>query len=127
MHKKTISPLPVLSHRVAAGQGNTGKADLWTGKIQNESTVSVSILLPQSACPETAAWFHTLRDAFLRFLQKKSAEKVGFVRFGGLKFTKTEGEFQLYAAFCPFTERVFLPVAKFTLDEKGALNFLVIL
>ncbi|MBR2634483.1 MAG: hypothetical protein IKD31_02765 [Clostridia bacterium] len=98
-----------------------GKIRRKTGKIKTESTVSYSFCLPEISHPETRDLLTELADAYLRFLEKKSREPAHEVRFGGLDHRFEKGTLVLYAAFCPFRERNFSPVAVLLLEKDGAL------
>ena len=93
-----------------------------TGKIENESMIAYAISLPTLSGNEIDPFLSDLADAFLHFLEKKSREKRDGVYFGGIHFQAEGQRVFLSAAFSPFEERVFFPIATLSFSEDGAIE-----
>ncbi len=94
----------------------------WSGKWQDKSTVAYRVTLPSIEETDTMQYLESLRDAFLLFLKKAAATQRNEVWFGGLSVSVHENTLTLSTAFCPFSERAFVPRAKLFLDENGAIQ-----
>ncbi len=95
-----------------------------TGKMENESCIAYSISLPTLPWEDLKedSFFADLSGAFLHFLETKSREKREGVYFGGISYKTSGQKVFLSAAFSPFEERVFFPIATLFFSEKGDLE-----
>lgn len=89
-----------------------------SGVIHAESNIAYLLQLPSTSDGESNAYLQDLEHRFLSFLKKQSKKPCDHVRFGGLRLEKGI----LYAAFCPFQERDYRPVARLVFDETGSLT-----
>lgn len=93
------------------------------GKLGDSAPVAYSIRLPQGE--GLGQWndlFPKLAAAYLSYLEKESRRGTRPVWFGGLEGEVTPKGILLSAAFCPFEERAFRPVASLTFEENGRFS-----
>ena len=93
-----------------------------TGRLDGATPVAFCFqLLESEALPSWNEWQRELGEAFLIFLEKESCKKERDVYFGGLESRVERDGFSLFAAFGPFAERNFIPVAGITLSPDGTI------
>jgi len=93
------------------------------GKLGETAPVAYSIRLPEGeGLGQWNALAPRLATAYLSYLEKESRKGTRNVWFGGLEGEVTEEGILLSAAFCPFEERAFRPVARLTVEENGLLS-----
>ena len=90
--------------------------------VKGESSIAYSLEIPLLTEEESTQYLRTLADHFLTFLKKESEKACDFVRFGGIRFERTENNLTLLAAFCPFEQRNWQPKATLILDEAQRIS-----
>lgn len=90
-----------------------------SGRFRGKSCVAYQIHLPALPEGEAADFLQEVAEAFLSFWEKESKKVRNEVHYGSLTYREKAGEYLFFAAFCPFSQRLFRPVFSLTVTEDA--------